>query len=114
MTQGLRYRATSQVAGYTNVSHVTVVRLEEDVMIELASETGAIPFRALLYLRDEDGGTEVAYTVRFEFNSFIMRAARPVIETMGQAKLKRDLTALHDFIVKHHQTPPAKTSNRNN
>lgn len=114
MTQGLRFRTSTNLGAYVNNAHVTVERLVENEYIELVNNTGAIAFRILYNLVElSPYETELICTMRFEFRTFEMNATRPVIEAMTRARVRRDLMVLCEIIIRNECTIPATIASQN-
>ncbi len=95
MREGMRFRSVTRVCCITNRTTVAVERLIPEQWIELVSKTGLISFRAVYtFVEISSAQTEVICTLRFEFNGFIFNAPRPIIESMAQTRVYRDLTSL--------------------
>jgi len=99
MHEGLEYETESIAAGHTIRSHVEVVRLVQNRVIELDNKSGAITFRALFELTElQPGHTQVVCNLQFSFQKFVLDLARPAIESMAQARLRGDLEALRAIV----------------
>ena len=99
LTEGMKFKTESTAAGRVNKSEVLVTRLIPDQEIELVSETGLITYRAVFKLGPvEPNSTEVLCVLKFEFNNFVLKMARPVLESMAQARVKGDLEALRALL----------------
>lgn len=101
MHEGMLYETESVVVGQRIKSLVEVKRLVKNQEIELINNTGAITYWALFRLHEAGSGeTEVAFTIRFEFKSFILNLAKQTIEATAAQRIKNDLKLLGILMTK--------------
>lgn len=95
MSPGLVYETETIVAGRPNTSRIEVVRMIPDKEVELVSNSGLVGFRAVYHFVGRGAHeTELICELNFAFHNFVLNLARPVIESMAEARIRGDMEML--------------------
>ncbi len=106
LEKGMQYQTETILAGHVIQAYVEITRLIPNEAIEFTSESGALSYKALFTFQDIDGGhTQVSCTLQFQFRSFVIDLARPVIESMAQTRVRGNLESLAVLIAQGGPAP---------
>lgn len=99
MIENMLFETETIINGQSVKANVEVVRLVPNIQMELLNRSGGITYRALWRLLSErPNETELICMLQFEFNSFTLDLARPVIESMAEIRLKARMETLRTLL----------------
>ncbi len=99
MHKGLAYTAQTVTAGQLSKSRVQVTDLIPNQEIHLTNNAGAVSYDALLLFEPTGHDrTRVTCKMRFTLSSGLIDAARPVIETMAETRIRSNWQILRALL----------------